>query len=102
MKILLNNKEYNLIYGNNFIIRLKGLMFKRNIKQGIYFPNCNSIHTFFMKENIDVLLLDSNNKILYSYKDLSKNKILIKKNVKNIIELPKNSIKEKENVLIIK
>ena len=27
-------------------------MFKKNIKIGYLFPRCNSIHTFFMKENI--------------------------------------------------
>ena len=57
---------------------------------GIIFPKTNSIHTFFMKENIDVIMCDNNNKILFYYKDLKKNKIILpKKNVKKVFETPR-------------
>lgn len=92
MKIKLNNKDINIILANNFLIRLKGLTFKKNINYGLYFKKCNSIHTFFMKDEIDIIMLDKNNKILFLYPNFKKNKILIKKEVYNIIELPKNSI----------
>ena len=79
----------------NFKDKLIGLMFKKNINYGILFYNCKSIHTFFMKENIDVILLDKNNKILKINRDIKPNRILIFKTKKrtNILELPSNSSK---------
>ncbi len=67
-----------------------GFMGKKNIDIALMFNKCNSIHTFFMKENIDVIMCDNNNKILFYYKDLKKNKIILpKKNVKKVFETPK-------------
>lgn len=92
MNLTINDKNIKIIKANTFKRRLLGLMFKKDIKDGLLFTNCNSIHTFFMKNSIDVIMLDKNNKILYLYPNLSKNKILIKKEVQHILELPKNSI----------
>ncbi len=67
-----------------------GFMGKKNIDIALMFNKCNSIHTFFMKENIDVIMCDNNNKILFYYKDLQKNKIILpKKNVKKVFETPR-------------
>lgn len=67
-----------------------GFMGKKNIDIALLFNKCNSIHTFFMKENIDVIMCDNNNKILFYYKDLQKNKIILpKKNVKKVFETPR-------------
>ena len=94
MHLNLNNSIINIKVCKNFKDRLIGLMFKKNIIKGYLFPNCNSIHTFFMKEKIDVLLLDKDYKILFIYINLSPWKIILpKKNVCNILELPNNSCK---------
>ena len=67
-----------------------GFMGKKNIDNSLMFNKCNSIHTFFMKENIDVIMCDNNNKILFYYKDLKKNRIILpKKNVKKVFETPR-------------
>ncbi len=51
-----------------------------------------------MKENIDVILCDKNNTILYYYKNLSPNKIILpKKKVTKVYELPTNYFNFKEN-----
>ena len=89
MKILINNQKIEVKYANTFFLRLFGLMGKRNINYGIVFPNCNSIHTFFMKEEIDVLMLNKNYQVKYIYQNLRKNKIIYKKGIKYVIELPK-------------
>ena len=94
MKVLINNHKFELIYANNFKKRLFGLMGKKNIKEGIFFPHCNSIHTFFMKEEIDVLMVDKDSIIKWIYPSLKKNKIIYKKNINIIIELPKKTIEE--------
>ncbi len=75
----------------SFFSRLRGFMFKKNINMALLFDNCNSIHTFFMKENIDVIMCDSDNNILFFYKNLGKGKIIWpKKNVKRVFEIPSN------------
>lgn len=77
----------------SFKSRLFGLMFKKNFNYGLVFPKCNSIHTFFMKENIDVIMTDINGNVLYTYKDLRPNKIILpKKNVYYTFEFPSNKI----------
>ena len=56
-----------IIIAKNFKDKLLGLMGKENINYGLLIKNCKSIHTYFMKENIDVLLLDQENRILFIF-----------------------------------
>ena len=91
VKLVYDNKGINVIECNTFFSRLKGFMFKKKIDYALLFNRCNSIHTFFMKSNIDVIMCDKNNIILYYYNNLKKNKIIWpKKNVCKTIELPVN------------
>ena len=93
MYTIINNKKYNIIKMNTFFKRLKGLMFKKEKIKDIYmFPRCSSIHTFFMKQNIDICILDKNCKIVYLHKSLEKGKILIKKGYYTL-EMPLNTCK---------
>ena len=89
MKLIVDDKKINLEIANTFFKRLKGFMLKKNINYAIRFKT-NSIHTFFMKEPIDILMTTKDNNILYIYKNVSKNKILIKKGVYYIYEFPNN------------
>ena len=93
MKISVNKEEFNVEVANTFKKRLLGLMGKKNIKEGLYFPKTNSIHTFFMKEPIDIIMINKENHVVYIKKNLQKNKIIIKKKAYHTIELPNNSIK---------
>ena len=89
MKLIYNNKEINLIECKSFYKRFKGFMFIKNIDKALLFDRCNSIHTFFMKRNIDVIMCDKENTILYYYRNLSKNKVILpKKGVKKVFETP--------------
>lgn len=93
MFITINNQKLPIKKCSHFKDRLIGLMFKQEINEGCLFSKCNSIHTFFMKKPIDVIMTDKNNQILYMYSNLKPWKIIWpKKNVYNIIELPSNSI----------
>ncbi|MBQ7136553.1 MAG: DUF192 domain-containing protein [Bacilli bacterium] len=93
MKIIISNKSIPLKVANSFWLKFKGFMFKKNINHALLFKNCNGIHTFFMKEEIDVILTDKENNVLYLYPNLGKNKVILpKKNVYNTYELPKGSI----------
>lgn len=93
MEIVINNHKISLIIGNSFIKRLKGFMFKKNINCCLCFPKCNSIHTFFMFEAIDVIMTDKNNNVLYVFKNLKPWKMILPKpNVYYVYEFPHNFI----------
>ena len=82
-----------IIVDRSFKDKLLGLMNKKNIDYGLLIKNCKSIHTFFMLEPIDVLLVDEYNRILSIKRNVVPNKIIIFNNKKrtNILELPNNS-----------
>lgn len=87
-----NKNKYNIIIAKSFYKRLTGFMGKKNINYGLLFPKCNSIHTFFMKENIDIIGLDENNEVIYKCENLPKNKVIKINNSRkktSILELPK-------------
>ena len=75
-------------------------MFKEEITP-ICFPKCHSIHTFFMKKNIDVVMTDRDNKIIAIYRNVPKNKIIINRKAYNTYELPTDKYKIKLNDKII-
>ncbi len=94
MKLIYNNKDISITNCNSFLSRLKGFMFQKNVDKALLFNNCNSIHTFFMKCNIDVIMCDKDNNIIYYYNNFKKNRIILpKKNVCKTIELPVNYFK---------
>ncbi len=102
MKIVYKNKEIELYECKSFFTRLKGFMFTKKIDKALLFNRCNSIHTFFMKANIDVIMCDKDNKILYYYHNLTKNKVILPKiNVYKVIELPVDYYKVNINDKII-
>lgn len=91
MYIIKDNTKLKIKMCNNIFNRFLGLMFKKNINYGLCFPKCNSIHTFFMKESIDVIMTDKDYNILYIFNNLKPNKIILpKKNVYYTFELPIN------------
>lgn len=82
---------------DTFLKKMIGLMFKKNIDYGLLIPNCKSIHTFNMLENIDVLLLDSNFMVLMINRNVKKNKIInfyTKEKHPYILELPQGTSKK--------
>ena len=83
MHIKINKENITILYCNYFTKRLIGMAFKRKKQSSIYcFPKCNSIHTFFMFQNIDVIMTDKKGNILYTYENMKPNCIILpKKNV---------------------
>lgn len=91
MKLIYEDKEITLVECRSFYQRFKGFMFDKKIDKALYFNKCNSIHTFNMKKNIDVIMCDKDNNILYYFNNLGKNKIIFpKKNVYKVFETPSN------------
>ena len=101
MKVIINNKRINLIEANTFIKKLKGLMFQKNINYCLRLKT-NSIHTFFMKEPIDIIMTDKFNNILYIFRNINKNKIIIKPKVYYTYEFPNYFIPNNVDKIIIR
>ena len=96
MYLIKNNDKIKI----NKINKLFGLMFrKKPIKEGYILYNCNAIHTFFMRQNIDIIIIDKNNKICELEKIESEKNILKSKNInlnKNVKDLQTNIKKLKQ------
>lgn len=68
----------DVFIADTFVNRFLGYMFReRPHKQAIIFKPCSSIHTFFMKFNIDVLFLDKNMEVIKMVKNLKPGKIIM-------------------------
>lgn len=89
---MINSKIYYVDIANTFFKKFMGLMGKKNINKGLFFPKTGSIHTFFMKEPIDIIMINKDNIVVYYEKNVKKNKIIIKKEAYHTIELPFNSL----------
>ena len=82
-----------IITAKTYMQKLTGLMGKKNINYGMFFPGVSSIHTFFMKESIDVIGLNDAMIVTSIYENVKPNKILILKNANHTLELPKGESK---------
>ena len=61
-KLLIGNKVFAITVADSFFSRLLGLMGKKEMKdnQALLITKCNSIHTFFMRFNMDAVFVDKN------------------------------------------
>lgn len=94
MNLVLGNQKIPIKVAHSWYAKIKGLSFKKNINYGLYIPNCISIHTIYMQDNIDILFLNEKNVILYIYQNIPKGKIvMVDEDIKktSVLELPKNT-----------
>lgn len=86
----IGDKTYKDIYiAETFFERLKGLMFiSKENSFNLLIKNCNSIHTCFMKFNIDVFCLDKDFKVVKVYKNVKPFRFIFPvKNTCHILEI---------------
>lgn len=90
MYLEFNQKKIEIKECKSFFSRLKGFMFmKKKIQNGLWFPRCRSIHTFFMFQNISLIFTDRNFEVIAYYPNVEKNQTIIApKNVYHTFELP--------------
>ena len=89
--LIINDKEYKDVYvAESFFERFKGLMFTPKEKSfNLLIKNCNSIHTCFMKFNIDVFCLDKDFKVVKKYINVRPFRFILPvKNTCHILEIP--------------
>lgn len=91
-----NSSKNNLISGNaemanNLVTRTIGLITKKSFSSDeslVIFPCC-SVHTFFMKFEIDVLFVNSKKQVVALFENVKNNRILpIILSSTYVIELP--------------
>lgn len=90
VKTLLHDSKVigKIFIAESFLQRFLGYMLRKEPHhESILFKPCNSIHTFFMKFNIDVLFLDDNFIVVNKIENLKKGKIIMpQKGVTMVIE----------------
>lgn len=61
-KFSVNGATLEIEFADNFLKRLRGLMFRRQLEKnrGLLLAPCNSVHMLFMRFAIDVIYLDEN------------------------------------------
>lgn len=96
MKLVINRHEIiDMDVADTFLSRMKGLMFKKEIKRGLWITPCNSIHTFFMRTKIDVLYLDAKGKIIKMTPSIKPWRIgPVVWKAKSVLELPAGTIQK--------
>ena len=90
LNLVIDNTEYKDVYvAETFWNRFKGLMFVPKEKSfNLLIKNCNSIHTCFMKFNIDVFCLDKDFNVVKKYTGVKPFRfILPTKNTCQILEI---------------
>ena len=80
-----------------FFQRTRGLLGRKKIKEGegLYIPECRSIHTFFMRFTIDVVFIDGDNRITRVVPGLVPFRIAFgPRNTAGVLELPAGTLKD--------
>lgn len=78
-----------------FMDRFLGLMGKTSVpgSGAMYFPSCNSIHTYFMKIPIDVIMLDSKGRVVFMRENMGPWRMAMCSKAKDTMEMKAGNIK---------
>ena len=79
-----------LAVADSFFSRLRGLLGKNALAsdEGLWLDACHSIHTFFMKFEIDVIFIDAVGCVVAIYPQVAPGKIVAAKQAVHTLELP--------------
>ena len=91
INLVVDNTEYKDVYvAESFMERFKGLMFVPKQKSfNLLIKKCNSIHTCFMRYNIDVYCLDKDFNVVKKYINVRPFRFILPvKNTCHILEIP--------------
>ena len=86
-----------VIEANTFFNKLFGLITRRRLRdrEGFLIENCNGIHTFWMRYNIDVVFLDKKNRVLAIYNSVKPFRVTpFIKNAFFVLELKSGTIEK--------
>lgn len=95
MAIEIENQKLSIKPCIHFLSRLKGMMFQKNqFAYGFYFPKCSSLHTFFMRQSIDIIMINANHQIIAYYQNVKPWKIIRNKNADACLEFSTGILKK--------
>ena len=95
MKLEINDNVYDIKTCTSFKERLIGMMFNRDkLNYGLHFPKCSSIHTFFMFQNIDVIMVNKTNDVVLIERNVKPWKILNKHLACSVFEFSTGILKD--------
>jgi len=84
-----------VVNAESFIERFCGLMFKKDADYAVLFRRCSSVHTFFMRFNLDIVYLDKDDNVVKIVKNLKPWRVALPvKNAVSILEIPSGILKE--------
>lgn len=80
--------QVNIFLADTFMKRFMGYMFRKEPHyEAIMIKPCNSIHTFFMRFDIDVIFLDENMEVIKKVEALKPGKVIMPvKGAKIVVE----------------
>lgn len=94
--LLINNipAEIKVETADTFTKRLLGWIGRKTPGTALLITRCNSIHTFFMRFNIDAVFLNAENRIIKTVHNIYPWSVILPvKNAKSVLELPNDALK---------
>lgn len=81
--------------------RMLGLLFRDNVKpdEGVWFPNCSTIHLFGMRVPLDVIFLDQDARVVRTHPHVERHRIVGCRGARSTIELGTGALSQ-HDVLI--
>lgn len=79
----------NVQRANGFWSRLVGFITKSNVRpdDGLWYDNCSAIHTIGMKERIDVVFLDRNQRVMRVERAIPRHRFAVTYGARSVVEL---------------
>lgn len=81
--------DFKIIQADGFLKIFLGFMFKRSAEYALLFKNCRSVHTFFMRFEIDIVFIDKSGNILSIKHNVKPWRVVLPvKHTYSILEIP--------------
>ncbi|MDR3112597.1 MAG: DUF192 domain-containing protein [Elusimicrobiota bacterium] len=78
-----------IVHAKTFLDKFIGFMFKKPKDYAIFFDNCRSVHTFFVRFNLNILYLNSDKEVVKILKEVKPFRVTLPyKNAVSILEIP--------------
>lgn len=82
-----------ILRAETFWKRFRGFMLKRSANYALLFDKCKSVHTFFMRFDLDIVYLDDKKRVVKVIRSLKPFRIVLPvKNAVSILEIPSGVI----------
>lgn len=74
----------------SFWQRFRGYMARNlaEVEKGLWFPDCCSIHTFFMRFPLDIYFLDGDHVVLAVHEGISSGRFIYRIGADSVVEVP--------------